>query len=200
LSLENHLIVFARTPRLGSAMRRLAADIGAAAAMRFYRANLNRMARTLGPGRRWSCALAVSPDRDAVAGYRWPANLARIPQGRGNLGDRMARAVTGAPPGPVVIIGADIPEITPSHIARAFRALGKADAVFGPSPDGGYWLVGLKRRPRTLDIFDRVRWSSPHALDDTVRNLGPDTRIAYLETLADIDTGGDYRAWAARRK
>ncbi len=197
---KNHLIIFTRTPRLGGAKRRLAADIGAAVAMQFARANLDHLARTLGPDRRWSCSLAVSPDRDAGAGYRWPLGLARTPQGPGNLGQRMGRAMAAKGPGPVVIIGADIPEITPDQIARAFAALGRSDAVFGPAPDGGYWLVGLKRSPSIPDIFSDVRWSSRHALIDTASNLGPGTRITYLDTLADIDTGDDYRAWRTRRR
>ena len=41
-----------------------------------------------------------------------------------------------------MIIGTDIPDITPAHIAQAFRALGRTDCVFGRATDGGYWLVG----------------------------------------------------------
>lgn len=200
MALNNHLIIFTRTPRLGGAKRRLAADIGAGAAMQFARANLDHLARKLGSDARWSCALAVSPDRDASGGYGWPAGLARIPQGPGDLGQRMARAMACAMPGPVVIIGADIPEITPGHIGRAFAALGRSDAVFGPARDGGYWLVGLKRRPCIPDIFTDVRWSSRHALVDTASNLGPGTRISYLDTLADIDSGDDFRTWTKRRR
>ncbi|WP_425283593.1 DUF2064 domain-containing protein [Methyloceanibacter stevinii] len=51
------------------------------------------------------------------------------------------------PPGPVVLVGSDIPRISRAHIAEAFRLLGNADAVFGPAQDGGYWLVGFKRSP-----------------------------------------------------
>ncbi|MBT3553797.1 MAG: glycosyltransferase [Rhodospirillaceae bacterium] len=199
MALKNHLIIFTRTPRLGAAKRRLTADIGGVA-MQFARANLADLARKLGSDARWSCALAVSPDQDASDGYGWPAGLARIPQGPGNLGDRMARAMARMPPGPVVIIGADIPEITSDHIGRAFAALGRGDAVFGPARDGGYWLVGLRRRPHIPDIFGGVRWSSRHALVDTASNLGPGTRISYLDTLADIDSGDDYRAWNKRRQ
>ena len=56
------------------------------------------------------------------------------------------RILDALPPGPVVIIGSDVPGIRPHHIATAFRALGGSDAVLGPAIDGGYWLIGLKRR------------------------------------------------------
>ena len=78
-----------------------------------------------------------------------------------------------------------------AHIARAFRALGPAEAVFGPAPDGGYWLVGLKRpRPAPREIFADVRWSSSHALRDTVRSLAG-ARIAYVDSLRDVDEAAD---------
>ena len=59
----------------------------------------------------------------------------------------MRRPPLGLPPGPVVVIGSDIPGITARHIAEAFRLLGRHAFVFGPARDGGYWLVGARRRP-----------------------------------------------------
>ncbi len=91
--------------------------------------------------------------------------------------------------GPTCIIGADIPGIQPHHIAEAFCALGDHDAVFGPAPDGGYWLVGLKERPRS-GLFKNVRWSTEHALSDSRATLG-NARIATVATLADVDTVAD---------
>ena len=96
-----------------------------------------------------------------------------------------------APAGPVCVIGADIPGVTAARVADAFCALGSYDAVFGPAPDGGYWLVGLKRaRPVPPRLFENVRWSTEHALADTVATL-PDHRIAQVATLRDVDTIDD---------
>ena len=118
-------------------------------------------------------------------------HLPRIPQGRGDLGDRMGRLMRGMPPGPVCIIGGDIPGIRRAHIARSFAALGGHDAVFGPAPDGGYWLVGLKRaNPLPPTLFHNVRWSSEHALADSIASL-PGKRIAQVATLNDVDTAKD---------
>ena len=96
------------------------------------------------------------------------------------------------PPGPAIIVGSDIPAIKPSDIARAFRLLGNVDAVFGRARDGGYWLVGLRRSPRLLAPFANVRWSGPHALADTLRNL-QGQRVAFAATLSDVDSEEDYR-------
>ena len=193
--MNNHLIVMAKAPRLGRVKTRLAADVGAVAALAFYRRTLEDTVRRLAADRRWRTWLAVSPD---VGGHGFPAGIPRLPQGGGDLGARMGRLMAVPPPGPVVIVGADIPDIPPDAVAGAFRALGRADAVFGPAADGGYWLVGLKRRPRLPEIFDRVRWSTPRALADTVANLPAGTGVAYVDTLADVDDGKDLRAWRAR--
>ena len=105
----------------------------------------------------------------------------------------MGRLLRGAPPGPVCIVGADIPGIRRHHIARAFAALGRHDAVFGPAQDGGYWLVGLRRtRAVPATLFQGVRWSSRTALADTVATLGA-CRVAHIDTLRDVDVAADLR-------
>jgi glycosyltransferase A (GT-A) superfamily protein (DUF2064 family) len=68
--------------------------------------------------------------------------------------------------------------------------LNRADLVIGPSPDGGYWLIGQRARPPIRRLFDDVRWSSPHTLADTLVNA-KGYRVAHLPSRADIDTGRD---------
>ena len=46
----------------------------------------------------------------------------------------------------IVLIGTDVPMITEREIARAYQKLDFSDVVFGPSEDGGYYLVGMKRK------------------------------------------------------
>jgi rSAM/selenodomain-associated transferase 1 len=182
----------AKSPIAGGVKRRLAVSIGAVPAARFYRTCLAHTLLRLGYDPRWRMLLAISPDGDVNAPY-WPRGFERLPQGNGDLGVRMQRLFRRLPPGPAIIVGSDIPAIAPSHIASAFRLLGNADAVLGPAPDGGYWLVGLRRAPRVLAPFAQVRWSSRQALADTLRNL-EGHRVAFAATLADVDTKDDYRA------
>ena len=192
-----HLVVFVNPPRIGRAKTRLAGDIGAVAAWSFYRRMLETILPPLVRDRRWRCWLAVTPAY-GFAGIRLGGDVGLVAQGPGDLGRRMARVVRVLPPGPVVIVGADAPDLAPRHVADAFRALGRADAVFGPAVDGGYWLVGLRRRPRRLDPFRNVRWSTRHALTDTLRNLDGHSH-ALLETLADVDDGAAYAQWRKKR-
>jgi len=190
-----HLVIFARLPRLGTGKRRLAADVGPVAALAFQRIALSALIRRVAFDRRWRTWLAVTP----AHGGPWPRRLPRLTQPSGDLGRRMGRVARSLPPGPVLIVGSDIPGIRPLHIASGFKALGDHDAVFGPATDGGYWLVGLKRRPRFLDPFVNVRWSTPHALADTVANLAG-WRIARLDTLDDIDDGAALRRHRQRSR
>ena len=196
MSLTPQLVVMAKRPALGAVKTRLAKGIGAVAAAKFYRRTSLDLLHRIGADPRWQTLLALSPDRAVHDGGVWPQAIPRIAQGPGDLGARMGRLMRDLPPGPVVIVGSDIPDIAPIHIAEAFARLGKADAVFGPSEDGGYWLVGLRRRPRVAEIFDAIRWSSEHALADTLRNVErAGLSVAKLETLSDIDTGDDYARW-----
>ena len=185
------LVIMAKEPCCGAVKTRLARDIGAVAATQFYRRTLNSVSARLTRDMRWRTLIAVTPD-SAIHAPVWPHGAGLVGQGEGDLGARMQRAFDCLPPGPVVIIGTDIPEISGRHIAQAFRKLGSNDAVLGPCDDGGYWLVGLRRSPRVREMFAGVRWSSAHTLKDTLANLAG-ARVAMLETLEDVDDGTSYR-------
>jgi uncharacterized protein len=185
-----HLVILAKAPRLGRAKRRLAADIGALEALRFYRFTLARTIRRLGRDHRWKCWLFVD-DGEA----RWPGHLPRRRQTRDDLGQRMDAALRSLPPGPVVLVGSDIPGVTPSDIRDAFRQLAGNDAVFGPAADGGYWLVGLAHAKAAPGLFRDIRWSSEHALSDTVRNLHEANAYGLTIERNDVDDGPAYARW-----
>jgi hypothetical protein len=156
--------------------------------------------RRLAGDPRWSSILAVTPDRFARHGRFWPASVARIEQGRGDLGQRMARGFRRAPPGPLVLIGSDIPDLDRASIAAAFRALGRARAVIGPATDGGYWLIGLRHRPAPVKLFHGVAWSSPQVLSQTLANFERPEHVIQLAPRADIDDGEGYWRWRQGRR
>ncbi len=178
-----------KEPHPGRVKTRLGRDLGLTSAAWWFRHQTRKLIRTVARDARWQTVLAVSPDREGLQSRIWPADLPRWPQGQGDLGDRMGRIFREAPHGPIVIVGADIPNITPQLINKAFRALGNHDAVFGPAPDGGYWLIGLKNGVNAVPpkMFENVRWSTEHALTDTIATLG-DMRVAMIDTLQDVDT------------
>jgi len=196
MTTKRHLVVFAKAPRMGRVKTRLGRDIGPVAATRFYRRTVAGVLGRLGRGKRWQCWLALSPDKATGDKPFWPDSFSALKQGGGDIGARMGRALAAMPPGPVVIIGTDVPAIRPHHIEAAFKALGRHDVVFGPAGDGGYWLVGARRSPRTPELFKHVRWSSKHTLADSLAKAEQNQlKVALLETLNDVDDGAAYATW-----
>lgn len=182
-----------KEPHLGRVKTRLGRDLGYTRAAWWFRHQTRTLIRQLSSNARWKTVLAVSPDVEGLESRVWPAHISRHPQGRGNLGDRMGRIFRSAPAGPVIIVGADIPNITPALIRKAFRGLGNHDAVVGPAPDGGYWLIGLKNVTAVPPhLFKGVRWSTQHALSDTLATLGS-FRVAQIDVLQDVDGIQDLR-------
>jgi rSAM/selenodomain-associated transferase 1 len=197
-SFAKHLVVMAKRPVMGRVKRRLARESGEVAALRFYRNCLSRTVLRLARDPRWTVWLAVDPSAAMVEPV-WPARrrVALLPQGEGDLGCRMQRLFELLPPGPAIIVGSDVPAIRPGHIAGAFKLLGDADAVLGEAPDGGYWLIGLKRTPKIVRPFTGVRWSGPRAFADTLANLAG-LKVGFAATLPDVDTGADLRREGGR--
>ena len=179
-----------KEPRPGRVKTRLGRDIGMTNAAWWFRHQVAGLLRRLDDPR-WQLVLAVAPDHAGMSSRVWPAHLPRIAQGPGDLGDRMGRLMRTLPPGPVCIVGSDIPGLGPAHVARAFSMLGANDAVFGPAPDGGFWLVGMKRTaPPPAGLFRDVRWSSEHPLADSIASL-PGLRVGLTDTLNDVDSAAD---------
>jgi uncharacterized protein len=189
--MRDTVVVFARAPRLGTVKRRLARDIGDRAALRFHMATLTALVRDLKAYCRFDVVLAVTPDRARV---RLPVRVQRIGQGHGDLGRRMSRALGRYRR--VALMGCDIPQADAADVRAAFRHLGTADAVFGPASDGGYWLVALGPR-RPADLFGTSRWSTEHALADTLKQFRHH-RVGFIRCLSDVDTAADYRRHLAR--
>ena len=188
-----HLVIMAKAPRVGRVKTRLAHDIGVHKAWSFYRHNLNSLVNSLANSSGWKTWLSVSPNKSVFENHVWPTGVQRICQGLGGLGQRMDKIMQQMPIGPTIIIGSDIPEIHSSYITDAFQLLGHKDAVIGPAQDGGYWLIGQRRRPKTIPLFANVRWSSPHALADTLLNIPHLASIGYVAELSDIDDGTSYQ-------
>jgi glycosyltransferase A (GT-A) superfamily protein (DUF2064 family) len=87
-------------------------------------------------------------------------------------------------------VGGDHPTLPPDHLVRAFDALGSSDVVLGPTPDGGYYAVGLRSGawPEAGEIFGDIPWSTPEVLERTAeraRRLG--LGVARLPPWYDVD-------------
>ncbi len=194
------VIVFARVPRLGMVKTRLAAGIGDAGALRVYRELLERaleLAAGASPGTAELCVAGEDADGECAAlAARFGMRLSA--QHGADLGARMQRALSsalGAGRTPV-LIGSDCPVLDASDLEAAFDALHSNDAVFAPTEDGGYALVGVSRPiPR---VFDGPEWGTTSVMATTRRLLRRDAvRWHELRTVWDLDDQAGYLRWRA---
>ena len=121
---------------------------------------------------------------------------ALIPQGAGDLGQRLQRAFNtafAAGNACAIAIGTDVPAITAAHLREAIAALRTHDVVLGPARDGGYYLIGMTRPQPAL--FEQIDWGAASVCRDTLtaaQRAG--LSVAQLEPLSDVDLPGDLTA------
>jgi hypothetical protein len=124
-----------------------------------------------------------------------PAHVEVIPQRGGGLDERIAAALDDAYAGmpvPPVLIGMDTPQVTPGLLETVAQPLaaGEADAVFGPAPDGGFWLLGLRKPDPRLVLG--VPMSEPHTGRVQLARLRQaGLRVRQVPELTDVDTVED---------
>ena len=193
---RRQVVLMAKAPAIGRGKQRLAKELGRVEAWRINRF-LHRQACRSALGGPWALILCVSPDSATAARLPgvWPSKGKRTPQGTGDLGARIAAGVRKLK-GPLVVIGADCPDMRPQDLARAFKALRRFPAVLGPAADGGFWLVGVRKPTMLIRALPGVRWSTAHAAADIAQALpGP---VARLRLLSDIDDAAAWRAYRSR--
>lgn len=196
------ILIFTKPPRIGLAKTRLAKSLGSAVSARRIATALQAQTMRATLNGAWDTVLYTAPDKelDNSLGGIWPLHLERRSQGPGNLGDRLSKGLREAPPGPVLFIGSDAPDISTALLRQAVRALNRHDAVFGPAQDGGFWLFGINKSTRTKSPFYNVRWSGPHAMEDVWANLSVEASVAVLPQLIDIDEAKDWDIWQGRHE
>ena len=125
------------------------------------------------------------------------ASYVLVPQQGADLGERLERAfrqLLGHHPS-ALVMGTDSPALDAQRLRQALNELSCCEAVLGPCPDGGYYLIGLRRFGSHL--FRGVRWGSSFAFQDTLRNLMErGFSCSVLEALPDIDRPADFRRLA----
>jgi rSAM/selenodomain-associated transferase 1 len=185
------LIVFARAPVAGRVKTRLVPLLGAQGAARLYAQMVERALRTALAARIGPVVLYCSPgvDHSYFRKIKKRFGIRLRPQGRGNLGERMYRALRRHPG--AVLIGSDCPALRPADLRAAARALRSgADAVLSPAEDGGYPLIGMRRASRA--VFDKVAWGGAKVLGQTRARLRRlEWRWKELRTVWDVDRPAD---------
>ncbi|XWN37182.1 MAG: TIGR04282 family arsenosugar biosynthesis glycosyltransferase [Balneola sp.] len=117
----------------------------------------------------------------------------------GDLGEKMKDAfnksfIEGTEK--MILIGSDCPTLTGEIIEEAFDKLNKNDVVFGPSEDGGYYLIGMSSfKP---EVLEDIEWSTEKVMEQTEQKARENIiSLAKLEPLNDIDNEEDWKEYLA---
>jgi len=186
------LLVIAKEPVPGRVKTRLCPPCTPVQAARLARAALQDTlaagAAADGAGRR---VLVL----DGRPGAWLPAGWEVIPQRGDGLAERLAAAFADVGPA-AFLVGMDTPQVTAAQLSAGLAALERAQAVFGPAADGGYWSIGL-REPDPA-VFARVPMSRPHTgATQRARLSALGLRTVDLPPLLDVDDIASARAAAA---
>ncbi len=187
----NHLIVMVKNPIPGSVKTRLQTRYTSEQAAAIYRVFvLDTLALTQKVAIDKRVIAYDPPDAKSAISDLCGPNWVYEPQTQGDLGERMHNALChqlNQSATAAVLIGTDIPSLPLSYIEDAFDLLKTRDVVFGPSTDGGYYLVGISRP--CPELFANIEWSTPKVFAQTVARLHPNGyKLGLLSSWFDVDT------------
>lgn len=196
------ILFFVKHPTPGKVKTRLAATVGAQRAVEIYRQMVQHVASDLPEG--IATRVMFDPVEQEHSVKQWLMQFLPqaefLPQASGDLGQRLEHAFARAFADDweeVAVIGSDCVELTPAIFDAAWSALADGDAAIGPTADGGYYLLALRRPAPAL--FESITWSSDSVLRETLaRAAAQKLRVHLLPKLHDVDTEDDWHRAAAR--
>jgi rSAM/selenodomain-associated transferase 1 len=199
----NALVMLTKAPQPGQSKTRLVPPLSYAEAAELARALLLDQLESLTTFHGARLFIAFTPETAAgfFEGFI-SQGFTSFAQRGGSLGERMSHAfehLFASAFEKVILIGSDLPTLPVKFFHQAYAWLEKsADVVLGPSADGGYYLIGMKRMIPA--IFDSIAWSSADVLSQTIHkldNLG--LRHELLSEWYDIDTAKDLERLQSQR-
>lgn len=195
------ILLYLKAPRCGYVKTRLAQHVGAERALEVYRALVKRQCSALPEAAQ--IEVHYAPHDARIEMQNWLGeHYDYYPQPEGELGVRLRHSIQcafdrGAKS--ICCIGGDCPQLEARHIEEAEQLMAAGhDVVFGPSEDGGYYLIALKS-PQP-ELFQGIPWSTRDTLKaslDKASSLG--LKVGMLETLYDIDEVNELERALAER-
>jgi rSAM/selenodomain-associated transferase 1 len=192
------LLIFIKNPIPGHVKTRLANTLGHDEALRIYRILLEKT-KQASLGVRVKRQLWYSNQVEELDDWS-SQQFTKFAQKGEDLGARMQYAFeqafqSGA--NKVLIIGSDCPELSPEILEQACQALDTHDFVLGPTPDGGYYLLGMTAMEPAL--FQNIAWSTDQVMPQTLSTIQTlDKRHFLLPNLSDIDVENDWLDYLSR--
>lgn len=194
---KSALGVFFRIPAPGKVKKRLAIEIGEDSALEAYKSMLKATINNVSMLQ----SIDIYGFYDGILrDNTFMETSSLIPQKGSDLGERMLNAIKQlltSGYGKVSLIGADSPDLPLSYIKDAFVKLDSSDLVIGPSEDGGYYLIGMKKPFE--NIFKNIKWGCNNVLKDTI-SIANNAGISYLllPQWYDIDDIANLKKWRDR--
>jgi uncharacterized protein len=193
------VVLFIKSPEKGLVKSRLAKDINEDTALALYKHFVLDLLKTLETGMYPLKICFYPPDAFEKVSAWLGVKYSYIPQHGEDLGERMKNAfleMFSQGFTRVLLLGSDIPDLTRSIIDKAFE-LGHYDAVIGPSFDGGYYLIGLKRNKFSPAIFENMSWGTDRVFRETMVLFRKKRYTVHiLPEKRDIDRIEDLHAFA----
>lgn len=204
MALSRCVILFVKYPEKGRLKTRLSAVLGDETTRNLYKCFVSDLIGTL-EKKRYAFKIAFYPPGSYKKIISWlgPEHSYITQVGR-DIGERMETAfkktfLDGF--NEVLVIGTDIPDITPSLIDKALKALKSNDAVIGPCYDGGYYLIGFTMKTFLPDIFKGIQWSTEGVFKDTMEVfMKKGYKVHVMPKLRDIDRIEDLIAFYKESK
>lgn len=195
---EKCLILMVRSPRKGEVKRRLCLSIGEAKSLEFYkRSGLDILETIKGQDHDVKVGFFPGDDADRIASWLGD-EYDLIPQIGEDLGKRQSSLLeAGFKLGysRVCVMISDSPDIPLENIISAFDVLKNSDCVIGPSPDGGYYLIGFSIKGFSRNLFMNMEWSNPNVTIEMKRKLDSfGIEWKEIEPWQDVDDIDDLRA------
>lgn len=196
------VILFVKLPEPGKVKSRLAQDMDGEIVQRLYECMvldaIEMLEHVEAPFR-----ICFDPPDAPDSVRQWLGQAySYMPQTGDDLGARMEQAfirVFSEGVDNALLIGSDIPSLTAAIIDIAFHSFSVCDAVIGPAEDGGYYLIGFKKKTFEPGIFQTMTWSSKTVFRETLGRLEKaQLTVNRLPVLSDIDTREDVEAFLSR--
>jgi len=189
------IVVMAKQPKAGYSKTRLCPPLTPTMATELYKACLEDILESVATIPDIEAYIAVTPPNAIEYFERFNPPFWVLPVDEPSLGqcvDTVTTRLFSSNHTKAIVIPSDCPDLWPEIMTKSLALLEQYDAVFVPSRDGGYNLVGLSRPEHTL-FTDGIPWSTPNVLEHTLEvaaQAGLSTALLQ-EPCTDIDTFED---------